>query len=127
MIPNAACILILILFAITFLQSGYDKLKDWKGNVEWLTGHFSGTFLEKFINYSLILVVVLEITTGVLCICGIIELINYPTSKFAFVGAFMSCTTLLLLLFGQRIAKDYEGAKTIIIYFIPAVLLVYWL
>jgi len=33
-------------------------------------------------------------------------------------GAFyMSMVTLLSLFFGQRIAKDYEGAKTIAIYF----------
>ena len=30
---------------------------------------------------------------------------------------YMSMVTLLSLFFGQRIAKDYEGAKTIAIYF----------
>jgi hypothetical protein len=44
-----------------------------------------------------------------------------------FYGAILSCITLLLLLFGQRIAKDYDGARTIVIYFIPAVVLVNWL
>jgi hypothetical protein len=33
----------------------------------------------------------------------------------------------LVLLLGQRIAKDYDGARTIAIYFVPAVLAVYWL
>jgi hypothetical protein len=37
-----------------------------------------------------------------------------------------SCITYLLL-FGQRLAKDYDGARTIVIYFIPAVMAVYWL
>jgi hypothetical protein len=32
-----------------------------------------------------------------------------------------------MLLFGQRMAKDYDGAKTIAVYFIPAVFLVYLL
>jgi hypothetical protein len=27
----------------------------------------------------------------------------------------------------QRLAKDYDGARTIVIYFIPAVMAVYWL
>jgi hypothetical protein len=31
------------------------------------------------------------------------------------------------MLLAQRIAKDYEGAKTITLYFIPAVIVVYWL
>jgi len=33
----------------------------------------------------------------------------------------------LLLLFGQRLAKDYDGARTIVIYFIVAVGAVYLL
>jgi len=42
-------------------------------------------------------------------------------------GAIVSCITLLLLLFGQRLAKDYDGARTLVIYFIPAVLAVFLL
>jgi hypothetical protein len=42
-------------------------------------------------------------------------------------GAIISCVTLLFLLFGQRLAKDYDGARTIVIYFIPAVLAVFLL
>ena len=40
---EAAPILVLALLAITFLQSGYDKIKDWKGNVAWLKDHFATT------------------------------------------------------------------------------------
>jgi hypothetical protein len=32
-----------------------------------------------------------------------------------------------MLLFGQRVAKDYDGARTIVIYLVPAVLLVFFL
>jgi hypothetical protein len=32
-----------------------------------------------------------------------------------------------MMLVGQRLAKDYEGAKTIAIYFVPAVLGVFLL
>jgi hypothetical protein len=35
----------------------------------------------------------------------------------------LSSITLLSLLLGQRVAKDYAGAQTIIIYLIPVVLL----
>jgi lipopolysaccharide export LptBFGC system permease protein LptF len=40
---------------------------------------------------------------------------------FGFYGA-VFLVSLLLLLFGQRLAKDYDGARTIVIYFIPAVI-----
>jgi hypothetical protein len=32
-----------------------------------------------------------------------------------------------MLLFGQRVAKDYEGARTIAVYFIPSIFLVFLL
>jgi hypothetical protein len=38
-----------------------------------------------------------------------------------------SCIAILQMLVGQRLAKDYDGARNMVIYFIPAVLAVYWL
>ncbi|WP_324067586.1 MAG: DoxX family protein [Flavobacterium sp.] len=126
---QVAPLLVLALLAITFLQSGYDKIKDWKGNIEWLTGHFASTILAKQVPFALMTVLVLEIIAGVLCVSGIIQLIAEPavTRGLGFYGAIVSCITLLMLLFGQRLAKDYDGARTIVIYFIPAVLVVFWL
>ncbi|HLO74422.1 MAG TPA: hypothetical protein VK164_10840 [Flavobacterium sp.] len=126
---EAAPILVLALLAITFLQSGYDKIKDWKGNVEWLTGHFANTILAKQVPMALMTILVLEIIAGVLCVSGIIQLfIQQPVTKgLGYYGAIVSCLTLLCLLFGQRLAKDYDGARTIVIYFIPAVLAVFLL
>jgi len=43
---NIASILVLVLLAITFIQSGYDKVMDWKGNVSWLKEHFANTPLK---------------------------------------------------------------------------------
>jgi hypothetical protein len=72
-------------------------------------------------------ILVLELISGILCIVGCIELLVNNGREFGFYGALFSCITLLMLLFGQRLAKDYDGAKTIVIYFIPAVMAVYWL
>jgi hypothetical protein len=46
---------------------------------------------------------------------------------FGFYGAVYSCITLLFMLFGQRLAKDFDGARTIAIYFVVSVLGVFWL
>lgn len=126
---EAAPILVLALLAITFLQSGYDKIKDWKGNVAWLTDHFAATILAKQVPLALMMVLVLEIVAGVLCVSGILQLFvqQHVTNGLGFYGAIVSCITLLFLLFGQRLAKDYDGARTIVIYFIPAVLAVFLL
>jgi uncharacterized membrane protein YphA (DoxX/SURF4 family) len=122
-----AIIIILAFLAITFIQSGYDKVTDWKGNVEWLKGHFSQTFIKNQVPASLFLILALEVVSGAFSVIGIIELLVNEGIQFARWAALLSCITLLFLLLGQRIAKDYDGARTIVIYFIPAILLLSWL
>lgn len=124
---NITSILILIFLAITFLQSGYDKLFYWKDNVAWLKGHFAKTPLKNQVPLALLNILILELISGILCVVGCIELYISNGRLFGFYGAVFSCITLLMLLFGQRLAKDYDGARTIVIYFIPAILAVYWL
>ncbi len=126
---QVAPLLVLAFLAITFLQSGYDKIKDWKGNVAWLTGHFTNTVLAKQVPFALGIILLLEIVSGVLCVSGIIQHLMQEVvlRGLGFYGAILSSITLLFLLFGQRLAKDYDGARTIVIYFIPAVVAVYWL
>ncbi|MBP6041349.1 MAG: DoxX family protein [Flavobacterium sp.] len=124
---NVASILILVFLTITFLQSGYDKIFYWKDNVEWLKGHFAKTQLKNHVPLALLHVLVLELITTVLCAVGAIELLLNSGRTFGYYGAVFSCITLMMLLIGQRLAKDYDGARTIVIYFIPAVMAVYWL
>ena len=124
---NITSILILIFLAITFLQSGYDKLFYWKDNVDWLKGHFAKTPLKNQVPLALLNILILELISGILSVVGCIELFVNNGRIFGFYGAVFSCVTLLMLLFGQRLAKDYDGAKTIVIYFIPAIMAVYWL
>lgn len=124
---NIAAILILLFFALTYIQSGYEKVSDWQGNINWLREHFSKTFLKDFIPVSLVILVVLEVFSTALCIMGIIELCMKQSSLFALYAAVVSTITLLVMLFGQRLAKDYDGARTIAIYFIPAIIAVYLL
>jgi len=124
---NVASILILVFLAITFVQSGYDKLFYWKDNLEWLKGHFANTQLKNHVSLALVNILVLELISGILCIVGCIQLLVNNGRVFGLYGAIFSCITLLMLLFGQRLAKDYDGARTIVIYFIPAIMAVYWL
>lgn len=124
---NLAAIFVLLFLAITFLQSGYDKFTDFNGNLSWLNEHFANTFLAGRVAIALKTLLAFEIVAGILCIVGMIEISISGGTMFGKYGAAVSCITLLMLLFGQRIAKDYDGARTIAIYFIPAVMGVYWL
>lgn len=121
---NAASILLLAFLAITFIQSGYDKLFYWKDNLDWLKEHFAKTQLKNLVRLALLNILILELISGILCVVGGIELFVSNGRTFGLYGAVFSCITLLMLLFGQRLAKDYDGARTIVIYFIPAVMAV---
>ena len=127
LLNNATEILLLIFLVITFLQSGVDKITDWKGNLGWLKGHFAETPFKNRVPFLLGTVLVTEVVAGVLCLFGAFQIIISGYSDIAFYGAILSCVALLMLLLGQRIAKDYEGARTIAVYFIPAIFLVFLL
>lgn len=124
---NPASFLILLFLTVTFLQSGYDKLFYWKDNLTWLKEHFSKTVIKNMVSFALAIVLLLELASVILSIAGMVQLLYNGDREYGFYAAVMSCITLLFLLFGQRLAKDYDGARTIVIYFIPAVLAVYWL
>ena len=72
-------------------------------------------------------VMVTEIVAGVLCTIGFYMLIVQADGSMALAGAILGCLALLMLLLGQRVAKDYDGARTIAIYFMPAIFLVFLL
>jgi hypothetical protein len=125
---NTASILVLLFLAITFIQSAYDKVFGWQTNVDWLKSHFANTsLLKNNVSLALGIIVFLELITSILTLVGCVELLVNGGRVFGFYGAIFSCITLIMLLLGQRLAKDYDGARTIAIYFIPAVLAVFWL
>ena len=127
LLNNATEILLLVFLVITFLQSGIDKITDWKGNLGWLKGHFAETPFKNMVHLLLGTVLVTEVIAGVLCLIGVFQIILIGDSSLAFYGAILSSVALLMLLLGQRIAKDYEGARTIAVYFIPTIFLVFLL
>jgi hypothetical protein len=100
---------------------------DWKGNLDWLKGHFLKTPFKNIVPVLLFTVLVMEVMAGLLSSIGFIQILLQGESAFALAGGILACVSLLMLLLGQRIAKDYEGAKTIVIYLIPAVFLVFLL
>jgi len=123
MIPeNIAFLFVLAFFLIVFIQSGIDKIVDYKGNLTFLKGLFKAFFSPPLITLALISVTILEVISGVLCLIGIGDFILNDSSFIGLLGLITGSFALLILLFGQRVSKNYEGAKTIAIYFILAMI-----
>ena len=119
-------ILVLAFFSIVFIQSGVDKVFDYKGNLSFLNDLLRGFFSRPLINFALISVAILELTSGILCLIGIFDAIFNPSYFIGKLGLIIGSLALLVLLFGQRVSKNYDGAKTIAIYFILAMLGIIW-
>ena len=115
-------ILVLAFFSIVFIQSGVDKVFDYKGNLSFLNDLLRGFFSRPLINFALISVAILELTSGILCLIGIFDAIFNPSYFIGKLGLIIGSLALLVLLFGQRVSKNYDGAKTIAVYFILAML-----
>ncbi len=121
LLPNITEILILLFIIITFLQSGLDKVFDWKGQIAWLNSHFKETFLGSMVPFLVGVLVVLDLLASVLAGIGIYQLAINNNPMMGLYGSITGAITLLMLLFGQRIAKDYAGAFTIVGYFIVVI------
>lgn len=110
-------LLIGLFWAIVFIQSGLDKVFDWKGNLAWINSHFEKTVFKNFTKFSLLILTSFELLAGFVSLFGIISFLSSGNKFWIIQGVILSAISLLMLLFGQRVAKDYEGAKTIVIYF----------
>ena len=121
---QALCVLLL---AITFLQSGLDKVIDWKGNLGWLTGHFSKTPLRGMVAPMLATLTLLELAAGAASAAGLVFLVLSGATRVAVWGAALSGLSFVALFFGQRMAKDYAGAATLVPYFLLALSALYLL
>jgi hypothetical protein len=115
---NLPALLAATLAAILFVQSGLDKVLDWKGNVGWLTGHFSKTFLAPFVTPMVATITVVELAAGLVSAAGILYFLSTGSLALVFWGAAIGAVAIVMLFFGQRVAKDYPGAAVLVPYFI---------
>lgn len=107
--------------AILFVQSGMDKVMDWKGNLGWLQGHFGKSFLKGMVPMLLGILTLTELVAGIGCgVGGVLFLLG--VNKVVLLGSLVLCQlNFLMLFFGQRVAKDYAGAAGIVPYFLTGI------
>ena len=125
LIRNFPALFAALFTAILFIQSGLDKVFDWKGNVGWLTGHFEKTPLAGMVPMMLATITVMEILTGLLALVGLGYFLIAGSTVLIFWSAAVGAATFCALFFGQRIAKDYPGAAVLVPYFILMLVMMY--
>jgi hypothetical protein len=110
--------LALAMLAILFLQSGLDKVLDFRGNLAWLTGHFARSPLRGSVAPMLVVITLTEIVAGALSAAGLLQLALHDSMALALWGARLATLNVVMLFFGQRLAKDYAGAAALVPYFV---------
>ena len=125
--PYLAQLLILVFLLITFVISVIEKFSDWQGTISYISETFKNSFIRNFIKPLIAFLVFLEVLTAYFVIIGIYQLYVNQEKETALLGTTFSCITILYMLVGQRIAKDYPGATSLTVYFILSVFGVYLL
>ena len=117
--PLELCqILIAVFLSIAFIQSGFDKIFDRQGNIQFFNSHFSKTIFKGFSSFLITVLTILELIGGFTLVYGVFHALYYLNTIWIFYGFVILSITVLLLFFGQRIAKDYIGAADLVPYFI---------
>ena len=117
----SAPVLCLVFLAILFLQSGLDKVFNYRGNKEWITSHFASSPLKNVTGMMMLLITIMELAAGVFSAAGIVWVLLYADATVGLIGAQLSALSIICLFFGQRLAQDYEGAATLTTYFLISV------
>jgi uncharacterized membrane protein YphA (DoxX/SURF4 family) len=110
--------LVSLFLAILFLQSGMDKVMDWRGNLGYLQPHFAKSPLASVVPVILLILTILEVSAGAVNGVGFLELLVLGRAQIAFWGAALSALAITALFFGQRMAKEYAGAAVLVPYFL---------
>lgn len=117
----SAQFLTLAFLAILFLQSGVDKIVDFKGNLAWLKGHFAKSPLAGQVAPMLAVITLTETAAGALAAVGAVMLALDGSTTPGLHAAQLCALNTVMLFFGQRLAKDYAGAASLVPYFILCV------
>lgn len=106
---------ILLFLLISFGYSLFEKLKDKRGYTLFLANHLKKENLASLFWWILVLVnstVCLFILAGIIQLCFDFQILELKTIFE------VNAITILILLFGQRMAGDFQGAANLGIYFL---------
>ncbi len=104
--------------AILFIQTSLDKLFNWKGQKEYLSEQFSKSLLNGSVPVLLPIITLVELSAGLLSALGFGQILLTGNSGFGAIGMLCAVSAITMLFFGQRMAKDYAGAASLVPYFL---------
>jgi putative oxidoreductase len=126
-IDQSTSILAVLFLFITFFISVIEKFADLKGTFTYMTAIFEKTLFASVTKILIWVLICLEIVTLFFLSIGLFELIFEQTKENAIFGSILSTLTILSMLLGQRVAKDYVGATSLTVYFLASITAIFLL
>ncbi|MCL6217102.1 hypothetical protein [Zunongwangia pacifica] len=104
-------------------MSFFEKISDYSGTRSFMEAHFKNTFLVRKIAFLLPILVLVELVAVILLLLAILNyFFTFSSLDFSRFALITCAVSLMMLLFGQRVAKDYQSSAGITIYFILVIL-----
>lgn len=117
---NLLQLLFSLMISILFIQSGLDKVVNWKGEKAFYADHFKDTILGPAVPLLMPVITISELAAGFFSAIGILTLLLQGNTTMGLLGMLLAVLSIIQLFLGQRIAKDYAGAATLVPYFLLA-------
>ncbi|MBS1547184.1 MAG: DoxX family membrane protein [Bacteroidetes bacterium] len=108
--------------AVLFIQSGLDKVFNWKSEKDFYTKHFAKSILNGSVFLLMPVITLVELAAGLLSAAGFFQVLISGNTGLGTAGMLCAVAGLTMLFFGQRVAKDYKGAAVLVPYFLVAAL-----
>jgi len=122
---NLEALLIVLFLIVTFGISLIEKLANLKETISYISEIFKTSFIRNFVKPLITILMLLEVLTLFFLVVGIFQLYFQNEKEMALLGIVFSCFSIIYMLIGQRIAKDYPGATSLTIYFILSIFGIY--
>lgn len=106
--------------AVLFIQSGLDKVFNWKCEKDFYTKHFAKSILNGSVFLLMPVITMMELAAGLFSAAGFFQVFFSGNTSLGTLGMLLACAALTMLFFGQRVAKDYKGAAVLVPYFLLA-------
>lgn len=121
--PNTiALIIIMIWLLITFIFSFLEKITALSETKSFFITHFKASFIRSFTTPLLYILLILELVVVFLLSFGLYQYLLLNETFFLLLGLIVTSFSLLSMLIGQRIAKDYQGATSLTVYMIITII-----
>jgi len=127
LIDQSTCILAVLFLFITFSISVIEKFADLRGTFAYMTAIFEKTLFAAISKVLIWVLISLEIVTLFFLSIGLFQLVFEQAKENAIYGSILASLTIISMLIGQRVAKDYVGATSLTVYFLASITAIFLL